>query len=116
MNRFSFRTGLMRDQGIADHMLGHIPDLMRGFHQMHPAFVAVLKMALSPTPGMNLRLHDKAVARKAAGNGFRLFCRFGHSPPGHRDSGGRKKIPSLIFVNVHKEEKLMIGRVGESAF
>jgi hypothetical protein len=85
-------------------MLGHIPDLMRGFHQMHPAFVAVLKMALSPTPGMNLRLHHKAVTRKTPGNGLRLLRRFGDSPSGHRHSGGRKKIPSLVFVNVHKEE------------
>jgi hypothetical protein len=65
---------------------------------------------------MNLRLHDKAVARKTPSNGLRLLRRFGHSPAGHRDSGGRKKISSLVFVNIHKEEKLMIGRVGERAF
>jgi hypothetical protein len=65
---------------------------------------------------MDLRLHDKAVAGKTPGNGFRLFRRFGDGSPGYRHSGGRKKIPSLVFVNVHKEEKLMVGRVGESAF
>jgi hypothetical protein len=70
-------------------------------------------MPFSTAPGMNLRLNDKAVAGKATSNGLRLFRCFCYSTPWHRHSGGRKKIPSLVFVNIHKEEKLMVGRVEE---
>jgi hypothetical protein len=65
---------------------------------------------------MNLCLHHKAVARKTTGNGFGLLRCSGDSSPGHCHPSGRKKIASLVFVNVHKKEKLMMGRVGESAF
>jgi hypothetical protein len=86
---------------------------MGGLDQMNSTLIPIDKMPFSTAPRMNLCLHNKAVAGKAPSNGLRLFRCFCYSTPRNGHSCGGKKFPSLIFVNIHKEEKLMVGRVEE---
>jgi len=94
-------------------VLGDLPDLMRRLDEMNSTFIPIDKMSFSTAPRMNLCLHDKTVAGKAPGNGFRLLSCFCYSTPRNRYSCGGEKVSSLVFMNIHKEEKLMIGRVEE---
>ena len=105
----------MGHERVADHMLGHISHLMWSFDQMNPAFVSIRKVPLSPASCVDLSLYHKAVARERSCDGFRLLRCFRYSPPRDRYPRGGKKISGLVLVNVHKEEKLIEGRVVESA-
>jgi hypothetical protein len=86
---------------------------MWGLNEMNSTFISIHEMPFSTSPRMNLCLHDKTVTGKAPSNGFRLLGGFSYGTPRNGHSCGGEKIPSLIFVNVHKEEKLMVGRVEE---
>jgi hypothetical protein len=103
----------MGDEGVANHVLGDFPHLMWGLNEMNSTLISIYEMPFSTAPRMNLRLYDKAVTGKAPSNGLRLFRCFCYSTSGNRYSCGGEKVPSLVFMNIHKEEKLMVGRVEE---
>jgi hypothetical protein len=96
-------------------MLGHISHLMWSFDQMNPTFISIRKVPLSPASCVDLSLYHKAVARKRSRDRLRLLWSPSHCSTRYRYPGGGKKISGLVFVNIHKEEKLIEGRVVERA-
>ena len=114
MNRFALWTRLMGHERVTDHMLGHIPHLMWSFDQMNPAFVSIRKVPLTPASCVDLSLYHKAVARERSCDRFRLLWSASHCSTRNRHPRGGQKISGLVLVNIHKEEKLMVGRVEES--
>jgi hypothetical protein len=100
----AFRTGLFGDEHVAQHGLGVIENFRGCFAEADAAFEAVLKRAFAAAAGMDLGLDgDEGIAA-----GEELF---GKSPGGVRiradfrrrqcDSVLGKKLPGLIFVDVH---------------
>jgi hypothetical protein len=98
----SLGSGLMRDEGVANHVGRDVFDLPGGFDEMNTSLETVLEMAFAPPAGMDLGLDDEAVTRKAPGNRFSLFRGAGDSSTGDGDTRRSEKFPCLIFVDVHK--------------
>jgi len=116
VDRLTLGPGLMRDEGVTEHVGRDVFDLPGGFDEMNTSLETVFEMAFAPPAGMDLGLDDEAVTRKAPGNRFSLFRGAGDSSTGDGDTRRSEKFPCLIFVDVHEEGKLMNDRVGQSSF
>jgi len=98
----SLGSGLMRDEGVTDHVGRDVLDLSGGFDEMYTPLKTILEMAFAPPAGMDLGLDDEAVTRKAPSNRLSLFRGAGDSSTGDGDTCRSEKFPCLIFVDVHK--------------
>jgi len=102
VDRFTLGSGLMRDEGVANHVGRDVFDLPGGFDEMYTPLKTVFEMAFAPPACMDLGFDDEAVTRKAPGNRFSLFRGAGDSSTGNGDTRRSEKFPCLIFVDVHK--------------
>ena len=95
------RTGLMRDQRLAQHLARDLARFGGRFDQMHAALESVRKRPLPSSAGMNLRLDDQIVRTEFARDLLRFRRRVGHLPARRGGAKFFEQFLRLVFVNVH---------------
>ena len=87
------RSGLVRDENLADEIAGDCGDFLRRLDQFNTA-------GLAATAGMNLRFHDEVIGFERPGRGFSFLGRRSDDAPLGRDAEAGQDFLGLIFVNV----------------
>ena len=91
----SCRTGLWREEGLANQLLRNRTRIAARFGQLHTA-------RLAAATGMNLRLYDTDLPvgshTKSIGSGFNLAGRMTDEPPKHREPEGSQHRFRLVLV------------------
>ena len=98
-------AGLVRDQGLAQHLLGFLGGFRDRFGEADTALFAgfgFLEAALAAATCVDLRLHHPERAVELTSGGFRIFCLQDHSAIADRGAVFAKQCLRLVFMNVHE--------------
>lgn len=97
---FAFGSGLMCDQGLAEHFCGELTRFRGRIGEMHPAFESVGKSAFAASTGVDLGFYDN-FSSQLGGDFFGFLRCGGDASRLGGDVVFGKKFPGLVFVNVH---------------
>ncbi|CAH1659504.1 hypothetical protein CHELA40_11740 [Chelatococcus asaccharovorans] len=98
------RSGLDRDEGVAEHLADEGLDLIDGLGEAHAALLAglgLLELALAAAAGVDLALHHPQRAAKLLGGGFGLIDRKNGPTSGNGGAEFLEDGLALVLVNIH---------------
>ena len=104
LDLLAVRSGLDRDQGLAEHLGGMLAHLVEGMGEADAALgvgTEFLELALAPAAGVDLGLDHPQGPGKLLGRLDRLLDAHRGIARGHRNAIFRKQLFGLIFVDVH---------------
>ncbi len=104
-NEASIRTGLVGNEGLAEHFRGEIAGFGRGFAKMDTALEAVFKRTLAAAAGVDLGFDDEIFACERGGDFFGFLGSGGDAAGAVGDAVFIEEFFGLVFVDVHQVVK-----------
>ena len=109
--------GLLRHQGVAEHLASDLARLLGRACQPHTALAGriVGEVARAAAAGVDLRLHHIDRAGELRRGRFRLLGGPGDVPREHRDAIVAQQFLCLIFVDVHRAQPTSLREASTSS-
>ena len=101
VDQAAFRSGLMRDQCLPDHLGRDAAGLAGRLAKMHAALEAVGETSLAASAGVDLRFDHDGIRAEFAGHFLRIGRRAGHGTARVVRTEFGEEFLGLVFVDIH---------------